>query len=162
MTNKHILLLFVMFNSFVELAMSQAEDRMKPLRALVGNWKMGKDAKVIYEDWKMISEKELFGRSYTIRANDTLIFEEMRIVEFSLEPSDIAFIAKVKNQNGNKEVPFSLRSLNNRTFTFENPDHDFPQRVIYQFISSDSLHAWIEGTQKGKAGREDFYYSRTR
>jgi uncharacterized protein DUF6265 len=43
---------------------------------------------------------------------------------------------------------------------FENPKHDFPQRIGYE-RKGDTLLAWIEGTQNGKVRRVDFPYLRS-
>ena len=43
---------------------------------------------------------------------------------------------------------------------FENPEHDYPQRVGYRRIGSDSVLAWIDGTNGGKRQRVDFPYRR--
>jgi hypothetical protein len=46
------------------------------------------------------------------------------------------------------------------TFTFENKEHDFPQRIIYRIINPDSVVARIEGVKNGKPGSFDYYYKR--
>ena len=43
---------------------------------------------------------------------------------------------------------------------FENPAHDFPQRVGYRRIGADSVLAWIDGTSDGKQQRVEFPYRR--
>lgn len=43
---------------------------------------------------------------------------------------------------------------------FENPAHDFPQRVGYRRIGTDSVLAWIDGTSEGKKQRFEFPYRR--
>ena len=42
---------------------------------------------------------------------------------------------------------------------FENPKHDFPQRIRYR-LKGDTLHARIEGTINGKERAIDFPYQR--
>jgi hypothetical protein len=46
------------------------------------------------------------------------------------------------------------------TAVFENPEHDFPQRIGYRLVRPDFLSAWIEGTRGGHARRVDFAYRR--
>ena len=43
---------------------------------------------------------------------------------------------------------------------FENPQHDFPQKVGYQRTNPDTLLAWIEGSEKGQVRRIEFPYRR--
>jgi hypothetical protein len=53
-----------------------------------------------------------------------------------------------------------LTSSNGSVFTFENPLHDFPRRIVYELVNNDSLHAWIDGGPEGTGKRNDFYYKR--
>ena len=135
----------------------QSKVKIQALQALQGTWKTGKDANTLYESWIMKNDHELSGKSYKIRGADTVVFEETRIVE---DAGQLSYLAKVRNQNQGKEVPFKLISSANNKFVFENLEHDFPQRVIYQFTAKDSLHAWIEEKVDGVEKREDFYYGR--
>ena len=143
----------------VAQAIAQADHRMNALKCLAGIWKMGKGANSFFEQWWTVSDQELGGKSYKLDDRDTIVFEQTKIV---LSGNEINYIAKVKHQNQGREVAFRLISDKEKTFVFDNPDHDFPQRVIYQFLSADSLHAWVEGKDAGKERREDFYYSRLR
>jgi len=43
---------------------------------------------------------------------------------------------------------------------FENPAHDFPQRIVYRFEAPATLRAHIEGIVDGKTRREDFHFVR--
>jgi len=52
-------------------------------------------------------------------------------------------------------------SVNDREVIFENPDHDFPQRIIYRLLSDEDLLGRIEGTINGKARAVDFPMKRT-
>jgi hypothetical protein len=127
------------------------------LLKLAGVWKAHAYAKTIFESWTLINEHELSGFSYALKGKDTIVFEQTRILESGQETN---YLAIVRGENEGKEVAFKMISIANKTFVFENPKHDFPQRVIYQFIGSDSLHAWVEGIHQGKNSREDFYYKR--
>jgi hypothetical protein len=50
-------------------------------------------------------------------------------------------------------------TIEESTVIFENPAHDFPQRVGYK-RDGDSLLAWIEGAVNGKSRRVEFPYRR--
>jgi hypothetical protein len=47
-------------------------------------------------------------------------------------------------------------------WTFENPEHDFPQRIIYRLETGDALYARVEGTENGKFNKEEFYLKRNK
>ena len=55
---------------------------------------------------------------------------------------------------------FVARTATADSVVFEAPEHDFPQRVGYRRIGSDSVLGWIDGTIKGKSRRVEFPYRR--
>ena len=138
---------------------AQSLKELPAIQHLAGLWKMGSDTKSFYEQWHWVSSEEIAGKSYKLKEKDTIVFENTRIKN---QAGQISYLSRVKNQNGGKEIPFKLLTSANQTLVFENPTHDFPQRIIYEFISADSLHAWIEGIHNGKKEREDYFYSRSR
>ena len=138
-------------------ALGQENKPFSQLQELNGVWIAVVQGKTIYESWKTDKPNKMSGMSYSIHGADTLVFEQTKIV---IQNDRIAYLATVKNQNQGREVSFKLVSSENKTFVFQNAEHDFPQQVIYQFASADSLHAWIAGKYKGKDSREDYYYKR--
>lgn len=57
-------------------------------------------------------------------------------------------------------TPFRLKECGPGRVVFENPAHDFPQRVIYQLVHPDTLHARIEGTMKGRISSANWTWTR--
>ena len=55
---------------------------------------------------------------------------------------------------------FVARTATADSVVFEAPEHDFPQRVGYRRIGSDSVLGWIDGKIKGKSRRVEFPYRR--
>lgn len=55
---------------------------------------------------------------------------------------------------------FLSREINAGSIVFEDPAHDFPQRVGYRRVAADRMLAWIEGTVAGKTRRQEFPYRR--
>ena len=43
---------------------------------------------------------------------------------------------------------------------FENPDHDFPQRVRYWLVADGRLRARVDGTVNGKSESEEYVWRR--
>jgi hypothetical protein len=97
------------------------------------------------------------GMSRTVRNEKTIAFEHVR-----LEQSEDGSIRYVANPSGQKEAAFALVKLEGTKAVFENPAHDFPQRIIYHLLSPDSLAARVEGTINGKERSSDFPYRRVR
>ena len=151
-----IVLLFVgvaMGQSVTEGVRATAED----FAFLRGCWEIDRPERKskITEQWMEPSGGTLLGMSRTVRDGKTSGFEYMRI---EARTDGIYFISKPSENK--EETPFKLKQFAPRSAVFENPDHDFPQRVIYRSDKPDTLNARIEGTQNGKSGGVDFPYKR--
>lgn len=85
-----------------------------------------------------------------------------RLVEYELvtlrEQGDR--LAYEAHPSGQSAAVFLSRIVTDSTVVFENPGHDFPQRIGYQRDRADSLVAWIEGTDQGQIRRIEFPYRR--
>src|SRR6188768_2594407 len=111
------------------------------LYVLEGKWVMKTKKGFIIEEWTKVDKDYLQNRGYAIRDNDTIINERVALKN---TPEGIFYTSTVEGQNNKQPIAFRLTSSNNNIFVFENPQHDFPKRISYQFISRDSLYAWID------------------
>lgn len=102
------------------------------------------------EMWTAPAGGTLLGVSRTVKGGKTVAHEFMQIRETG--PGQIAFIAL---PSGQKEASFPLVRLSGQEVVFENPQHDFPQRVIYR-RDGDSLNGRIEGSEGGETKGIDF------
>ena len=109
------------------------------------------------EQWMPPAGGTLLGMSRTVANGRTVAHEFMQIREH--EPGRLAFIA---NPSGQAQATFPAKSVAEREVVFENPAHDFPQRVIYRLDEAGILRARIEGTIDGKPRAEDFPMRRVR
>jgi hypothetical protein len=123
-----------------------------------GTWIMKLSSGQIGETWKKINDNELRSAAFKVKEQDTAWLEKVQLVSSG---EGIFYIPTIKDQNQGKPVRFKLTSSENNQFVFSNPEHDFPQRVVYQFVSRDSLHAWVDGKISGQLEKEDYYYKRT-
>jgi hypothetical protein len=128
----------------------------KKLYALDGTWKMVTKRGAVCEEWKKMDGNYLQNRGYFIKGNDTIVTER---VSLTRNYKGIYYTSTVEDQNNKQPVAFKLTKQENNMFVFENPQHDFPKRIVYNLISADSLHAFIDdGTETGK--RQNFYYKK--
>jgi hypothetical protein len=111
----------------------------------------------IVEQWMAPAGGTMIGMSRTMRDGKTTGWEYMRIESGD---SGIFFVSKPKENK--EETYFRLKTSAMNELVFENPDHDFPQRVMYRASGPDSLNARIEGTQNGKSSGVDFPYKRVK
>ena len=158
---KQLLLLALLVAACITKAWAQSysQKEFDALHGLVGLWKMETKRGQLYEEWKVLSDSKLYGRSFKINKTDTMVLER---VELTLLGGKILYTPIVTGQNNEQPVPFSLSVLTGKKYVFENKEHDYPQRVIYNIVSKDVLEARIEGTNNGKEMSSDFAYSRVK
>ncbi|MEO6253688.1 MAG: DUF6265 family protein [Ferruginibacter sp.] len=126
------------------------------LYALEGTWKMNSKRGAICEEWKKMDNDYLQNKGYMIKGNDTIISESVALTNTK---AGIFYTSTIEDQNNKQPIAFKMTGSENNTFVFENPAHDFPKRIVYKFITADSLHAFIDdGTETGK--RQNFYFKR--
>ena len=124
---------------------------------LKGCWSSNRDGRTITEHWLKPAGGTMLGISRTVADGKTVEFEFMQIRAEA--NGEIHFIAK---PSGQPETMFKLIKGNAREMIFENPQHDFPQRVIYRLQNDGSLVGRIEGVSTGKEKAVDFPMTRER
>lgn len=137
---------------------SQTKASLADIGWISGCWEMTAAERNLYitEQWMKPAGGMMIGSGRTVKSGKTIDFEFVRIVE---EADGIFYIAK---PTANKEeTKFKLIKSSASEVVFENPTHDFPQRVIYR-RDGDKLNARIEGTQDGKTRGVDFPYRRAK
>lgn len=133
-----------------------AQQASLPFDKLTGTWTMTtKKGNLMAEVWEKKDGNSLKGKSYMVKGTDTTILET---VDWVKEGTDMFYIPVAFGQNDDKPVKFKLTSCNGNVYTFENPAHDFPRRIVYDFVSNEELHAYIDdGTDKK---RQHYNYKR--
>jgi hypothetical protein len=106
---------------------------------LGGCWKIPGSEAGSEEHWMAPAGGAMLGMDRTITGSKLSAFEFMRIHQ---EGDKLIFTAKPSSK---PEASFELISYDNKRAVFENPQKDFPQRVIYQHKEDGSLLARIEG-----------------
>ena len=129
----------------------------RKLFALEGVWKMNTKRGTICEEWEKTDKNYLQSRGYMIKAGDTIINER---VALRRTKDGIFYTSTVEDPNDKNPVAFKMTSGTDNTFVFENKEHDFPKRIVYQLLSADSLHAFIDDAAEGTKKVQHFYYSR--
>ena len=118
---------------------------------LTGCWAAANQEAGSGEQWMSPAGGTMLGVNRSVRDGKTVAFEFIRIVE--QDDGGLEFIASPSGQN---TTSFTMSSLTDRDVIFENPDHDFPQRIIYRLMSDEDLLGRIEGTIDGTARAVDF------
>lgn len=116
------------------------------------------DGGAMQEVWTRLNDSTAKGQSILVAVNgDTTVLEQVMIKKIK---SSWYYAPTVPDQNQGKEILFQLINSENNSYTFENKNHDFPQRIIYSFPNKKQVNARIEGDVKGELKIEYFQYSR--
>jgi len=86
----------------------------------------------------------------------TVEFEHLRIEQLE------GRLVYVANPSGQSEMAFVETEVTDRKLVLEAPEHDFPQRIVYERMSPRSVLAWIEGEIDGVSRVIEFPMTATR
>jgi hypothetical protein len=109
----------------------------------------------VEEHWMAPRGGIMLGMSRTLREGKLRGFEHMRIA-----PGPEGRLAYVAKPSGQAETAFPLREITTDSVVFEEPAHDFPQRILYRRADANTLVARIEGQINGQSRAVDYPYKR--
>lgn len=107
------------------------------------------------EYWTPAAGGSLLGVARTVRGDRTRSFEFMQVRS---EGDTLVFIAQ---PGGGAPVHFPAVEVGDTHVVFENPDHDFPQRVSYRLHAPGELRARVEGAADDSARAIEFSFQRS-
>jgi hypothetical protein len=144
--------------ALVGLLMGRADQTVKPSLAdlswMAGSWS-GTSARGIEmeEHWTAPKGNSMLGIHRDVGGGKTRLFEFLRIEQ---QGDQIVYLSMPNGRS--PATPFTLKEVSATRVVFENPTHDFPQRIIYWKDGND-LRARIEGTMNGKPGSQEWRWS---
>ncbi len=107
------------------------------------------------EHWMQPAAGAMLGMNRTVRQRQTVAFEFLRIYEN--EGNSLTLHSSPSQQSS---ASFQLVSISQNEVIFENPEHDFPHRILYRLVAPDHLLGRIEGISKGEFRAIDFPMTR--
>ena len=132
---------------------ADAAVKIEQVAWLQGCWQMDAGARVVEEQWMAPRGGVMLSMGRTVRDGKLVEYESVLLRE---QDGKLAYEA---HPSGQPSAVFLSSTIDESTVIFENPAHDYPQRVGYK-REGDSLLAWIDGTAGGKSRRVDFPYRR--
>jgi hypothetical protein len=118
---------------------------------LAGCWEGTLSNGAAYEEvWLAPRGGVLLGVARMTRDGRTLSFEFIRVLD------DDGTLVYAAQPAGRPATPFRATAVVYGDVTFENPEHDFPQRIRYRLDGEAGLHARIEGERDGQVRAIDF------
>lgn len=98
--------------------------------------------------------KMLLGMGRVVRDGRTVSHEALRI---EARGEGLVYVA---DPSGQARTEFAAVEVTDTSVAWENPEHDFPQRIVYRRGAGDSLFARIEGESDGAVRGVDFHLAR--
>ena len=119
---------------------------------LAGCWAGERGERRFEEQWMAPRGGLMLGMSRTVKAgnNELVDFEQLQIRE---EQGVLVFTARPSRQ---PQASFRVTAADADGVLFENPTHDFPQRISYRRQPDGSLLARIEGELRGEKRAVEF------
>jgi Domain of unknown function (DUF6265) len=114
---------------------------------IAGDWQTASGGRrQIEEHWTSIAGGSMMGVSRTVAGDKTVEFEYLRIEQ---RADGVYYVAHPKARCPGTD--FKLTRASATEAVFENPQHDFPKRIIYRKTGEDGLTASIDGGEGSKA-----------
>ena len=148
-TSVRLRLVAASFIAFTVTPLAQTTSLIDQVTWMAGCWRQDAGGRVIDEFWMAPAGGLMLGTGRTVAKGRVVEFEFMQIRE---DAGRLVFTAK---PSGQPEASFAAIKTGAREVVFENPSHDFPQRVMYR-LDGDTLTGRIEGSQNGKPRSVEF------
>ena len=125
---------------------------IKDVAWLQGCWELRDGDRVVEERWMLPRAGSMLGVGRTTRGEKLIEHEFVVLTE---RDGRLAYEA---HPSGQATATFMSRPISGREVVFEDPTHDFPQRVGYRSTGPAQMLAWVEGPSGGRTRRIEFAY----
>jgi hypothetical protein len=131
----------------VTVAPGQDPGGILDLSWMTGDWQTAAGGRAqIEEHWTAPGGASMMGMSRTVARDKTVEFEYLRIEQ---RAEGVFYVAHPKARCPGTDFKLTKSSANEAVF--ENPQHDFPKRIIYRKTGDNTLTATIDGGEGTKA-----------
>ena len=132
---------------FLLVALPPQTPTIADLSWIAGDWQTAPGGRAqIEEHWTNVAGDSMMGMSRTVAGEKMVEFEYLRIEQ---RADGVYYVAHPKARCPGTD--FKLTKASATEAVFENPQHDFPKRIIYRKTAEDSLTASIDGGEGTKA-----------
>jgi hypothetical protein len=118
-----------------------------------GCWALERNGVKVEEHWSKPAGEVMLGYSRTMRPGRPTFYEQLRI---ELREGVVSYVPIVGKQG---PIVFGLKRSEDNEVVFENPMHDYPQRIAYARVG-DELRARTELLDEAKPRPQNFIYKR--
>ncbi len=136
-----------LLSSVLGQGQTTATQSLSDISWIAGDWQTPPGGRrQIEEHWTAVAGATMMGVSRTVAGDKTVEFEYLRIEQ---RADGIYYVAHPKARCPGTD--FKLTRATASEAVFENPQHDFPKRIIYRKTADDGLTASIDGGEGTKA-----------
>lgn len=133
-------------------------DELQKAKWLLGEWEKSDSLGILKEIWISKDDSTFVGESYYIQnKKDTFHDEQVNLVQ---DGEQLIYKTTVKGENNDAPIPFQMTKDEDSLLVFENPNHDYPQKIQYKLLKDGSLIATVSGKQNGKNSSENYPMTR--
>jgi hypothetical protein len=126
-------------------------NKLSGLNRLAGQWEGIHGSGVYHEEWEIVNETVMKGRAYLIKKGEIINNELLKI---HCDETGLYYTADVSHNSA--PVSFKMTSSGINVNVFENPSHDFPQKITYEINENVSLKATVEAVKDGKTRKIEY------
>ena len=114
---------------------------------MAGSWQSDSSGRLVSDEhWAKPAGGVMIGMSRTVAGDKLVSFESLRIEQ---RGDAIFYVASVKGKC--PPTDFKLTRATAQEVIFENPEHDFPKRIIYRKKSATELTAQVDAGEGTKS-----------
>lgn len=129
-------------------------DELDKAKWLLGEWEKKDSLGTLKEMWTTQDDSSFVGQSYYFQnKKDTLHNEQIELVQ---DGENLIYKATVKGENNDEAIPFQMTKSEDSVLIFENPKHDYPQKIEYKLLKNGNLMATVSGKQNNKNSTENY------
>jgi len=151
---KNLLLLFVTL--VIVSCNNNDKPDLKKFDWMLGKWRGGNDSVVMHEEWNTLSDTAMDGVGTVTVKGDTTFSENIKL---HIKDADIFY--QVTGAGNIGVVDFKFTGIVKDTFIFENPAHDFPQKIAY-IKTPNGMYVKVDGMDNGMYHKEEFDFNKAK
>lgn len=121
---------------------------------LIGSWEKKDSLGILSESWQTLDDSTFVGQSFYITSKNDTVHKET--IELMQKGDFLIYSATVQGENNGVPTSFQMTESTDSLLVFENPKHDYPQKIRYQLNVDNSIIATISGEQNGKESSEGY------
>jgi hypothetical protein len=133
---------------------ASTEPELADLAWLAGHWASEERGTRTEEVWLAPLGGLMLAVNRTTPKTGRAAFEYLRIEE---RKDGLVYVA---SPSGKGATDFPLADVGERFVLFENPAHDFPQRIRYELDAAGALHARVSGDMGGEEQAQEWTWKR--